>query len=55
MKKFLMAFLAAAATLAALPCRADLQDEIQVYDDAINSPRELGLELHVNTTPSGRR
>ena len=55
MKKLLMALLAAAATLAAAPCRADLQDEIQVYDDAINEPRELGLELHVNTTPSGRR
>ena len=27
---------------------ADLQDEIQVYDDAINSPGEFGVELHVN-------
>lgn len=34
--------------------RADLQDEIQVYDDAINRPGERGLELHVNTTPRGR-
>ena len=35
--------------------RADLQDEIQVYDDAINVQGEFGVELHVNTTPSGRR
>ena len=34
---------------------ADLQDEIQVYDDAINSPGEFGVELHINATPSGRR
>ena len=25
-----------------------------VYDDSINDPGEFGLELHVNTTPSGR-
>ena len=40
--------------LAAAPAHADLQDEIQVYDDAINEPGEFGVELHVNTTPSGR-
>ncbi len=42
--------------LAALPsiAHADLQDEIQVYDDAINAPGEFGVELHANTTPSGR-
>ena len=33
---------------------AALSDEIQVYTDDINAPREFGLELHVNTTPSGR-
>jgi hypothetical protein len=33
---------------------AALSDEIQVYDDDINAPREFGLELHANTTPSGR-
>jgi hypothetical protein len=33
---------------------ADLQDEIQVYDDGINERGEFGLELHVNATPSGR-
>jgi hypothetical protein len=33
---------------------AALSDEIQVYDDDINAPREVGLELHVNGTPKGR-
>lgn len=47
--------LAAAALLAGGMARADLQDEIQVYDDSINAPGERGLELHVNTTPKGRR
>lgn len=37
-----------------LPARADLQDEVQVYDNSINRPGEFGLELHVNSTPSGR-
>jgi hypothetical protein len=41
--------------LAAPAARAVLPDEIQVYTDDINAPGELGLELHVNTTPSGRR
>jgi hypothetical protein len=31
-----------------------ITDEIQVYTDDINKPGEFGLELHVNTTPSGR-
>jgi len=44
------ALIASVATSA----RADLQDEIQVYDDSINAPGQLGLELHVNTTPEGR-
>jgi hypothetical protein len=35
--------------------RAALPDEIQVYTDDINAPGEFGLELHVNTTPRGRR
>lgn len=39
---------------AALPSRAALQDEVQVYDDSINARGERGLELHVNTTPRGR-
>jgi hypothetical protein len=54
MKKPLLFALALAAGIASAPCRADLQDEIQVYDDTINAPHEFGLELHVNTTPSGR-
>jgi hypothetical protein len=33
---------------------AALSDEIQVYDDDINAPREFGLELHANATPKGR-
>jgi hypothetical protein len=35
-------------------CRAELEDEIQVYTDDINRPGEFHLELHVNTTPDGR-
>jgi hypothetical protein len=35
--------------------RAELPDEIQVYTYDINEPGEFGLELHVNTTPSGQR
>ena len=46
---------ALALTLAAaLPCRATLSDEIQVYTDDIDAPGRFGLELHVNTTPRGR-
>lgn len=54
MKNTLVLAAALAATVASAPCRADLQDEVQVYDDGINAPHEFGLELHVNTTPSGR-
>jgi len=39
----------------AFPVRAALPDEIQVYTDDLRAPRELGLELHVNGTPKGRR
>ncbi len=35
------------------PACAALPDEIQVYTGDINAPGEFGLELHVNTTPSG--
>jgi hypothetical protein len=42
------------ALLACATARADLQDEIQVYDDAINAPGETGLELHANTTLRGQ-
>lgn len=47
--------LALAALLFGAAAHADLQDEIQVYDDGIDEPSEFGLELHVNATPSGRR
>ncbi|MEX8506387.1 hypothetical protein [Leptothrix ochracea] len=33
--------------------QAALQDEVQVYDDSINEIGEFGVELHINTTPSG--
>lgn len=39
---------------AGLPAHA-VTDEIQVYTDEINAPGERGLELHLNTTPRGRR
>lgn len=43
-----------AALLAlSLPAYAALPEEIQVYTGDINAPGEFGLELHVNTTPSG--
>ncbi|KWR75031.1 hypothetical protein RM96_35105 [Cupriavidus sp. IDO] len=37
----------------ASPVHAALPDEIQVYTGDINTPGEFGLELHLNTTPSG--
>jgi hypothetical protein len=45
-----------AAAIAAAPFATDaaLPDEIQVYTSDINKQGEFGLELHVNTTPSGR-
>lgn len=36
-----------------LSAHAALPDEIQVYTGDINAPGETGLELHLNTTPSG--
>jgi hypothetical protein len=47
----LVAALITAAPFAAV---AALPDEIQVYTSDINKLGEFGLELHVNTTPSGR-
>jgi len=39
----------------ASPCvRAALPDEIQVYVDDLNDPGKYGLQLHLNSTPSGR-
>ena len=46
----LLAVLAPLAPVA----HADITDEIQVYTNEINGVHEAGLELHVNTTPSGR-
>lgn len=43
-----------ALCLAAPAARAALPDEIQVYTDDVEAPRERGVELHVNTTPQGR-
>jgi hypothetical protein len=31
-----------------------LPDEIQVYTDDLEAPGKRGIELHINTTPSGR-
>ena len=39
--------------VSAPPVHAALPDEIQVYTGDINAPGEFGLELHLNTTPSG--
>lgn len=43
----------AVSSLLPLLSHAALQDEIQVYDDAINAKGESSLELHVNSTPRG--
>jgi len=48
------ALLIAGLLAAALPCRAALEDEIQVYLDDINPRGEFGLQLHLNATPAGR-
>ena len=46
------------ALLGACLCRAPgalaIVDEIQVYTDDLDARGESGLELHINTTPSGR-
>lgn len=44
-----------AFSLLACSARAALPDEIQVYTDDLNAPGERSMELHVNTTPRGRR
>jgi hypothetical protein len=46
--------IAAAMALPYTPVLGANQDEIQVYDDAINKPGEFGLEVHLNGTPLGR-
>ena len=47
-------FLVAAAIFCCSHALGALPDEIQVYTDDVNAPGERGIELHVNTTPSGR-
>ena len=44
----------AALLVAAHAAWAALPDEIQVYTADLEAPGERGVELHVNTTPSGR-
>jgi hypothetical protein len=48
-------FICTLLPLLAAPAHAALPDEIQVYTDGINAPGEFAVELHVNTTPKGRR
>ena len=52
--RFPATVLGAALAIPAFQALAALPDEIQVYTGDINKPGEFGLELHVNTTPSGR-
>jgi len=47
-------FLAVAALFCCSHAHGALPDEIQVYTDDVNAPGERSIELHVNTTPSGR-
>jgi hypothetical protein len=47
--------LLALAALAPAPEAAAIVDEIQVYTDDLDARGERGLELHVNTTPRGRK
>ena len=44
----------AAAFALASPGAFAIQDEIQVYTDDLDAKGESGVEIHVNTTPSGR-
>jgi hypothetical protein len=45
-----------AGLLALAPASAlAIVDEIQVYTDEVDAPGESGLELHLNTTPRGRK
>jgi len=52
--RFRLRALVCALALAPGIAAAALSDEIQVYTDDINAKGAFGLELHVNTTPSGR-
>jgi hypothetical protein len=48
-------FLVAVMMTAAVQSAFAITDEIQVYTDELNEPGERGLELHLNTTPRGRK
>jgi hypothetical protein len=48
------ALVALGLLLAARAAWGVLPDEIQVYTDDLEAPGKRGIELHVNTTPSGR-
>lgn len=48
------ALLTCALVLHALTARA-ISDEIQVYTDELTKRGEVGMELHINTTPRGRK
>lgn len=41
------------AAMLSAPSRADLPDEIQVYDDSLNRPGQFGLEIHANHSFGG--
>lgn len=48
--------LTALSASTSLPALAEMSDEIQVYVDDIAAPGKFGgVELHMNTTPKGRR
>lgn len=51
MKHLLLTLTAIILGLASPAAFAILQDEIQVYTDDITAPGEVGLDVHVNTTP----
>jgi hypothetical protein len=54
MARALVFLVGAAAALGSAPALA-IVDEIQVYTDDLDAAGESGLELHVNTTPRGRK
>jgi hypothetical protein len=53
-RALILAVAGMAAMLDALPALA-IVDEIQVYTDDLDARGESGLEVHVNTTPRGRK
>ncbi|MFX5907318.1 hypothetical protein ABTE61_19155, partial [Acinetobacter baumannii] len=53
-RTLVVAALLGGSALALPAAYAAQQDEIQVYTDDINKKGEVGLEVHLNTTPQGR-